>query len=131
MVEDDAALWVDTHGQIIGNEAQDALAQRANSVAVSDDLIIGHQNPRFNAAVLQFHAVLQRAEIVPQVQLSGRPVAGEDAESRRILINGFLKFNGSGLCPFQRSVVGGIFKLVFTTSHARSLPNDEGCVLTT
>src|SRR4029077_1463819 len=42
--------------------------------------------------VLQPDPVPQRAEVVAQVQSAGRPVAGQDAERRRILVDQFLEF---------------------------------------
>jgi hypothetical protein len=52
-------------------------------VAVGQHLVVGDQHEDLRAQVLQPDPVPQRAEVVPQMQLPGRPVAGQDPESRR------------------------------------------------
>ena len=64
VVEDRGALRVDARGQVVGNQAEDALANRAHAVAVGNHLVVGDQDPGLHAAVLQQHAVTQGAKVV-------------------------------------------------------------------
>jgi hypothetical protein len=48
-------------------------------VAVGDGLVVGDQDEQLDAEPLQADAVLERAEVVADVERAGRPVAGQDA----------------------------------------------------
>ena len=77
--EDRRPVGVDADGEVVGHERVDVLGQRRRAVAVDDGLEIGDEDHEVRAVVLQPHAVLQRAEVVAQVQRAGRAVAGQDA----------------------------------------------------
>ena len=121
VVEDRGALGVDARGQVVGDEAEDALTDRAHAVAVGDHLVVGDQNPGLNPAVLQQHAVTQRAEVVAQVQVPGRAIASEDAETRGILVDRQVDLGAAGLRAGQRGIGGCGFQGIFTASHASIL----------
>ena len=118
MVKDRGALRVNARGQVVGDEAEDALTDRTYAVAVGDHLVVGDQNPGLNAAVLQEHAVTQRAEVVAQVQVAGRAVTREDAETRGVLVNRQVDLGAAGLRAGQRGIRGCGFQGIFTASHA-------------
>src|SRR5205814_9218729 len=61
-------------------------------IPVGQYLVVGDQHQDLRAEILQPNPVPQRAEVVTQVQLPGRPVAGQDAERRRVLVDQFLEF---------------------------------------
>ena len=118
VVEDRGALGVDARGQVVGDEAEDALTDRAHAVAVGDHLVVGDQNPGLDPAVLQQHAVTQRTEVVAQVQVPGRAVTREDAETRRVLVDRQVDLSAAGLRAGQRGIGGCGFQGIFTASHA-------------
>ena len=118
VVEDRGPLGVDARGQVVGDEAEDALTDRAHAIAVGDHLVVGDQNPGLNAAVLQEHAVTQRAEVVAQVQVAGRAVTREDAETRGVLVDRQVDLGAAGLRAGQRGIRGCGFQGIFTASHA-------------
>ncbi len=56
--------------------------ERAGRLAIGYHLVIGDDDGDVSALFLQPDPVRQRPEVVPQVQRTGRPVAGHDAEAR-------------------------------------------------
>ena len=126
MVEDRGALRIDTRGQVVSDEAEDAFADRTHAVAVGDHLVVGDQNPCLHTAVLQQHAVAQSAEVVAEVEVTGRTVTGEDAETRRILVDRQVDFGAAGFRAGQRGVGGCGFQGIFTASHALILTSGRG-----
>ena len=78
---DDFKKITDARARDVAHVAGDAL----DRVAIGEHLIVGDDHERFDAEVLQIDAVLERAEIVPDVQRSGGPVAGENSVARRVL----------------------------------------------
>lgn len=70
--------------QVVGHQRLDIAGQRRWAVAVDDRLVVGDQHDQVDAEVLQPHAILQRAEVMAQVQRAGRPIARQDAMSVRV-----------------------------------------------
>ena len=85
MGEDRRARRVDAHREVVGDQRTNPVADLAHAVAVGDHLVVGHEHEGLDAGVLQAHPVGQRPEVVPDVQVAGRPVAGEHAEARGVL----------------------------------------------
>ena len=126
VVEDRGALGVDARGQVVGDEAEDTLTDRTHAIAVGDHLVVGDQNPGLNPAVLQEHAVTQRAEVVAQVQVARRTVTREDTETRRVLVDRQVDLGAAGLRAGQRGIGGCGFQGIFTASHASILTSGWG-----
>ena len=78
MGEDGRSCRVEADRQVVGNERVHPITNRADAVAVGDHLIVGDHHERFHASELQSDAVGQRAEVVPEMQVAGRSIAGEN-----------------------------------------------------
>ena len=87
VIEDRRTLRINTGSNVVGNQTKDAFTNWANAVTVRDHLIVGNQNPRFNATVLQQNTVTKRTEVMTEVQVPGRSVAGQDTEASGIFID--------------------------------------------
>ncbi len=75
--EDHGLFGVDAAGEIVHDHVVYIVADMLGRVAVGDDLVVGNHDVRLDAEVLQAHALADRAEIVAEVQTSGRTVARE------------------------------------------------------
>ncbi len=82
MREDDRAVRVDAGREVLGDQHPNPIAQRAGPVPVGDHLVVGDDNSDGATGFLQPYPVGQSAEVVPEVQRPGRPVAGDDALDR-------------------------------------------------
>ena len=78
MREDDRTGWVNAAGQVIQHEAGHVLIEALGAVPVGQYLIVGDQHEDLGPEVLQPDPVVDRAEVVPEVQRPGRPVPGQD-----------------------------------------------------
>ena len=84
MGEDDRPLGIDPSGQVVGHHVVDVVLQLTDAVAVVDHLVVGHDQEGFDAGVLQPHPVLERTEVVPDVQPAGGAVPRQQPEPGRI-----------------------------------------------
>jgi hypothetical protein len=89
--EDDRSIRVDAYGEVVGHEPIDVLHEPSRRVTVRDRLVVGDQDEQLDPEVLQTNAVLERAEVVADVQRAGRPVAGEDPKRRRVAADALLE----------------------------------------
>ena len=105
-----ARAGVDPRGEVVGDLARDVVGQAACGRPVGERLVVGDQHEQLDARVLQPDAVLERAEVVADVQRAGRAVAGEDAEPRRIARDRGLEIVGAaaGVAQRRRGRVGGL-----------------------
>ena len=126
MIEDRGALRINPGGEVVRHEAQDALSNRPHAVAVGNDLVVGDQHPGVDPAILQEHPVAQGAKVVTQVEVPRRAVTREDAETRRILVDGQVDLGAARLGSSQRGIGGGGFQGVFTACHALFLTGGWG-----
>ena len=94
MGEDRRPGRVDSHGEVVGNERADAFPDGADAVSVGDHLVVGDDEPRLDSRVLKAHAVMQRAEIMADVKMAGRPVARQHAELAGVLLDRLLDLAG-------------------------------------
>ena len=78
--EDHRAAGVDPDRQVVEHQPDDVLVQVVGGVPVGQHLVVGDQHHHLGPGVLQPHPVPERAEVVPEVQMPGRPVAGQDPE---------------------------------------------------
>ncbi len=78
MRKDRRSCRVEADRQVVGYERVHPLTNRADAVAVGDHLVVGDHHERFHASALQGDAIGQRAEVVPEMQVAGRPIAGEN-----------------------------------------------------
>ena len=76
--EDRRPAGIDADGEVVGHQPVDVAGQRRRAVAVDDRLVVGDEHHELDAEVLQPHPVLQRAEVVAEVQRAGRPVPGQN-----------------------------------------------------
>ena len=90
--EDHRPGRVEADGQVVEEYPGHVLIQPFGRVPVGQHLEIGDQHEDLGAEILQPDPVPQRAEVVAQVQRPRRPVAGQDAERRRVLVDQFLEF---------------------------------------
>ena len=77
MREDGRALGVDAGGQVVHDHVVHVVLDVLGGVAVGDDLVVGDEHVALDAQVLVFHAVLDAAEVMPQVQAARGAVARE------------------------------------------------------
>jgi hypothetical protein len=90
--EDDRARRVDPDREVIEDKPVDPLAEPLGDVPVGERLVVGDEDEHRGPGVLQPHPVAQAAEVMPQVQVAGGPVAGEDTERVRIFADPPLEF---------------------------------------
>ena len=76
---------VDAGGHIVKHQVEHVVLDVLGGVAIGDHLIIGNDDIRVHAQVLHGDTLADRAEIMAQVQASGRAVAGEHRELARVL----------------------------------------------
>ena len=84
MGEDDRLLGIDAARKVVDNHVAHIVLNVFRGIAVGDYLIIGNNNARGNALVLQSHTFLNRAEIMAQVQATGRTIAREHTVLARV-----------------------------------------------
>ena len=77
---DHRLVGVQAAGQVVDDHVVDVVLDVVGAVAVGDDLVVGDEHVGLGAHVLQFNTALEGAEVVTQVQASGRAVAGEHGE---------------------------------------------------
>ena len=77
-------LWVEPRGQVVEDRLVYVGADGVGGVAVGEHLVVGDDDERGRAQVLDAHAVGHGAEQVADVQGAGGPLAGEDAILRGI-----------------------------------------------
>ena len=104
--EDRRAVRVHAHGQGVGHQRQDALADGAHAVAVGDDLVVGDENPGVDAAVLDRLPRVHGAEVVTQVHIARGAHAGEHAVAVRVDVQVGLDLGGPSHRVRQRGGVG-------------------------
>ena len=75
--EDHGLCRVDAAGQVVEQHVCHVVGDVLGRVAVGDDLVVGDDDVGLDAGVLQRDAPGQGAEIVPEVQAPGGPVARE------------------------------------------------------
>ncbi len=85
MREDHRILGADAARQVVDHHVQDVVMDVSGGVAIGDHLIVGDDDVGPHALVLEAHALLQRAEVMPQMQAPGRAVSGEHDEARGVL----------------------------------------------
>ena len=105
--EDRRTLRVHAHRQGVGHQGQDALADGAHGVAVGDDLVVGHEDPRVHAAVLDRPPRVHGAEVVAQVHIARGAHAGEHAVAAGVDVQVGLDLGAAGDRAGQGGVVGG------------------------
>ena len=76
--EDGRAVGVDADGEVVRHEALDIAGQARGRIAVGDRLVVGDEDEELGALLLQRDPVLERAEVVAEVERAGGAVAGED-----------------------------------------------------
>ena len=79
MREDGRARRVDAGGHVVHHHVVDVVLDVLGRVAVGDDLVVGDEDHAIHAGILHGDAVLDAAEVVPQVQTARRAVAREHA----------------------------------------------------
>ena len=82
MGEDDGLLRVDPAGQVVHDHVVDVVLDVLGGVAVGDHLVVGDDDARGDAHVLQGHALLDGAEVVAHVE----PAGGTVARQHKVLI---------------------------------------------
>ena len=68
--------------QVVHDHVVDVVLDMLGGVAVGDDLVVGDEDIRANAHVLQLHAPLQRAEVMAQV----KPARGAVTREHRVFL---------------------------------------------
>ena len=81
MCEDRRFLGVDSSSQVVCHQAEDAFPDWSDAVTVRNHLVVGNQDPRLDAAILQLNAPLQCPEVVAKVQFSRGSVTCKNAKS--------------------------------------------------
>jgi len=83
---------VEPDGQVVEQQPGHVLIQALGHLPVGQHLVVGDHHEDLRAEVLEPDPVPQGAEIMAHVQAAGRPVAGQDAEGGRVLVDQFLEF---------------------------------------
>ena len=77
MGEDDGLLRIDAAGQVVDDHVAHVIGDVLGGVAVGDDLVVGDDDTRGDARVLQLDALADGAEVVTHVQSTRGAVARE------------------------------------------------------
>ena len=67
MIKDRCLFRIQANCEVVSDQAKDALLNGADSVAVSDDLIVSYKHPCIDSAFLKENAVAQGTEVVTEV----------------------------------------------------------------
>ena len=113
MREDGGLLGIDARGQVVHDHVVHVVLDVLGGVAVGDHLVVGDEHVALDAQVLVFHAVLDAAEVMPQMQAARGAVAGE----HRVLIGMLRQVSANiigALLARQESI--GIFRHVCFSS---------------
>ena len=78
-------VGIESDGQIVEHQLADVVGDAVDRVAIGQDLVVGDDDERLDAKLLQLDAIPQRAEVVADVQRSGRAIACQHAISFRML----------------------------------------------
>jgi hypothetical protein len=95
--EDHRRCRVDADREVVGDEPLDVVGKPDGRVAIGDRLVVGNQDIELDTEALEADPVLERAEVVADVQRARRPVTGQDPE-RRGLLRMRSSRSPSGLC---------------------------------
>ena len=87
MGENNGFLWIDAASKVVDYHIANVVLDVLCGVAVGNNLIVGNDNSRGYAFVLQRNAFLDGAEIVAQVQTTRRTIA----RKHRVLAGVYLK----------------------------------------
>ena len=87
MGENNGFLWIDAASKVVNYHIANIVLDVLCGVAVGNNLIVGNDNSRGYAFVLQRNAFLDGAEIVAQVQTTRRTIA----RKHRVLAGVYLK----------------------------------------
>ena len=79
------AIGVESGRQIVEDQLGDVLRDAVDRVAIGQHLVVGDDDERLEAELLQLHPVLERAEVVADVQRPGRAIARQHAVSPWVL----------------------------------------------
>ena len=98
---DHGLVGVDAAGKVVHDHVVHVVLDVLGGVAVGDDLVVGDEHVGLGTHVLQFNTALEGAEVMTQVQASGRAVAGEHGE----LLGRLCQALANGVALLQRDFV--------------------------
>ena len=79
MGEDHRLLRVDAAGKVVDDDVVDVVGDVCRGITVGNDLVVGDDDVRAYAAVLQVDTPLECSEVVPEMQPARGPVTREHA----------------------------------------------------
>ena len=91
MGEDDRPPGIDAGGQVVGHHVVDVVLQITDAVAIVDHLVVGNDQEGLDPGVLQPHPVLERPEVMPDVEATGGTIPGQQSEPA--WVRGNLRFD--------------------------------------
>src|SRR6266513_369944 len=114
-------LRIDADREVVDDVVADVLLDLAQAIETGrEHVVVGDEQERV-VGVLQLHTVGERADIVPDVELSGRAIAREDALPRRLRGRRWLA-DSSGLSAHGRCDGTGSTR---ASSSATSVPTSS------
>ncbi len=93
--KDRRALRIQPNREIVGNQGGDISRQARWGISVGDRLVVGDQHEQLDAERLQVDTVLERPEVVAEVQRTGRPVTRHDTERGRFTCDRDFEFGAA------------------------------------
>ena len=102
MREDRCALRIDARSEVVGEELAHRALDIPRDVTIRNHLVISDEDPGLYPLLLKANPVLERAEIVADMQSTRGAISGEHAKDRRVLRELFLNLS----VALERRLVG-------------------------